>query len=140
MARTDDDSEFRLRPPKPRVARNEGAAWSNGFRLLMHYARSSRKTRNRARRKRERPASIPSALRGPGDYLKNKIRGQWKAHGRYLARESATFENDAKAVGFERERSKWTSHEAPKLAGRGRQQIWKLIVSPEFGDRVDCRG
>src|SRR5665213_3879875 len=35
-------------PPKPRVARNEGAAWSSGFRLLMHYARSSRKTGNRA--------------------------------------------------------------------------------------------
>jgi hypothetical protein len=36
-------------------------------------------------------------------YLKNKVRGQWKAHGRYLARESAAFENDAKPVGFNRE-------------------------------------
>jgi hypothetical protein len=48
MARTDDEREFRLRPPKPRVTRNEGAAWSNGFKLIMHYARSSRKTGNRA--------------------------------------------------------------------------------------------
>ena len=30
IARTDDECEFRLRPPKPRVTRNEGAAWSNG--------------------------------------------------------------------------------------------------------------
>ena len=71
-------------------------------------------------------------------YLKNKIRGQWKAHGRYLARESATFENDAKPVGFNRESN------AMDIAGKlenwqtaGDQQFWKLIVSPEFGDRVD---
>ena len=71
-------------------------------------------------------------------YLKNKIRGQWKAHGRYLARESAAFENDAKPVGFNRET------EGVDIAGKlqnwqtaGDQQFWKLIVSPEFGDRVD---
>ena len=71
-------------------------------------------------------------------YSKNKIRGQWKAHGRYLARESATYENDAKAVGFNRE------NESVDIAGQlanwqtaGDQQVWKLIVSPEFGDRID---
>jgi len=71
-------------------------------------------------------------------YLKNKIRGQWKAHGRYLARESAAFENDAKPVGFSRET------EGVDIAGKLQswqnardQQFWKLIVSPEFGDRVD---
>ena len=67
MARTDEEREFRLRPPKPRVTRNEGAAWSNGFKLLMHYARSSRKEQPRAGRKRERHASVPPALRGPSD-------------------------------------------------------------------------
>jgi type IV secretory pathway VirD2 relaxase len=71
-------------------------------------------------------------------YLKNKIRGQWKAHGRYLARGSAAFENDAKPVGFSRET------EGVDIGGKlqawqtaGDQQFWKLIVSPEFGDRVD---
>ena len=83
MARTDDDREFRLRPPKPRIARNEGAAWSNGFKLLMHYARSSRKTGNRApggKGKGPRPYHQRCAIRVT--YLNNKIRGQWKAHGR----------------------------------------------------------
>src|SRR5271165_6119923 len=106
MARTDDDHEFRLRPPKPRVTRNEGAAWSHGFNLLMHYARSSRKTGNRApggKGKTDRPYHQRCAVRVT--YLKNKVRGQWKAHGRYLARESAAFENDAKAVGFNQESS-----------------------------------
>jgi hypothetical protein len=139
MARTDDEREFRLRPPKPRVTRNEGAAWSNGFKLLMHYARSSRKTGNRApgrKGKTDRPYHQRCAVRVT--YLKNKVRGQWKAHGRYLARESAAFENDLKPVGFSREIA------GVDIAGRlqswqtaGDQQLWKLIVSPEFGDRVD---
>ena len=33
-------------------------------------------------------------------YLKNKTRGQWKAHGRYLARESATLKSDARGRGI----------------------------------------
>jgi hypothetical protein len=139
MARTDDEREFRLRPPKPRVTRHEGAAWSNGFKLIMHYARSSRKTGNRApggKGKAAHPYYQRCAVRVT--YLKNKVRGQWKAHGRYLARESATFESDAGPVGFSRE------SDGVDIAGRlqswqaaGDQQFWKLIVSPEFGDRVD---
>ncbi len=105
----------------------------------MHYARSSRKTSNRApggKGKGPRPYHQRCAVRVT--YLKNKVRGQWKAHGRYLARESAAFESDAKPVGFNRET------EGVDIAGKlqnwqaaGDQQLWKLIVSPEFGDRVD---
>jgi hypothetical protein len=36
-------------------------------------------------------------------YLKNKTGGLWRAHGRYLGRESATMDKDAKAAGFDRE-------------------------------------
>ena len=139
MTPTDDEREMRLRPPKPRVTRNEGAAWSHGFKLLMHYARSSRMKGNRApggKGKAMRPYHQRCAIRVT--YLKNKIRGQWKAHGRYIARESAAFENDAKAVGFSRE------NEPVDIAGQlaswqaaGDQQMWKLIVSPEFGDKAD---
>ena len=54
-------------------------------------------------------------------YLNNKTRGQWKAHPNYLARESATFENDAKAVGFSRESNASTlPRRFRKLAGSGR--------------------
>jgi type IV secretory pathway VirD2 relaxase len=105
----------------------------------MHYARSSRKTGSRApsgKGKTDRPYHQRCAVRLT--CLKNKVRGQWKAHGRYLARESAAFENDAKPVGFSRETA------GVDIAGQlqswqtaGDQQFWKLIVSPEFGDRVD---
>ena len=139
MARTDEDREFRLRPTKPRVVRNEGAAWSNGFKLLMHYARSSRKTSNRGaggKGKGTRPYHQRCAIRVT--YLKNRIRGQWRAHGRYLARESATFDNDAKAVGFNRESSAVNVvSQLENWQGAGDELLWKLIVSPEFGDRVD---
>jgi len=71
-------------------------------------------------------------------YLNNRMRGQWKAHGRYLARESATFESGATGAGFSRD------GEGIDLAERlqswqaeGDERLWKLIVSPEFGDQVD---
>ena len=105
----------------------------------MYYARSSRKTSTRAQSgkgKGPRPYHQRCAVRVT--YLKNKIRGQWKAHWLYLARESAAFEKDTKPVGFNRETV------GVDIAGKlqdwqtaGDQQFWKLIVSPEFGDRVD---
>ena len=73
-------------------------------------------------------------------YLNNKTRGQWKAHGRYLARESATHENPVEGVGFGRE------DQGIDIASRlenwqraGDERMWKLIISPEFGDLTDLR-
>jgi len=105
----------------------------------MQYARSSKKAGNRGaggKGKAGRPYHQRCAVRVT--YLKNRVRGQWKAHGRYLSRETATFENDLRGVGFSDE------NKAVDIAGQladwqaaGDQQLWKLIVSPEFGDRVD---
>jgi len=73
-------------------------------------------------------------------YSKNTSKGQWRAHGRYIARESATHEGDPKAVGFS------TSQDGVDIATRledwqkaSDERMWKLIVSPEFGDRVDLK-
>ena len=139
MARNDGERKTRLWPPKPRAPRNERAAWSSGFRLLMHYARMSRKTGNRTtsgKEKGARPYLQRCAVRVT--YLNNKTRGQWQAHGRYLARESATFENDVKAVGFNRESDGIDIvRQLEGWQGSGDARVFKLIVSPEFGDRVD---
>jgi type IV secretory pathway VirD2 relaxase len=72
-------------------------------------------------------------------YLNNRTRGQWKAHGRYLARESATsgkntevgFNRDRSDIDIARELDRWQSSDDPR--------IWKVIISPEFGDRVDLQ-
>jgi len=139
MDRIDDEREFRLRPPKPRVPRNEGATWSSGFRLLMYYVRSSRRGSHRVaggKGKAARPYYQRCAVRVT--YLKNKTGGLWRSHGRYLARESAALEKDAKTVGFDRE------SDGVDIARRlqswqieGDRQLWKLILSPEFGDWID---
>jgi len=97
----------------------------------MHYARSSRKTGNRApggKGKGPRPYHQRCAIRVT--YLKNKTRGQWKAHGRYLARESATFKNDAEAVGFSRE------NEAADIA-RDSWKTGRLRAISRYG-RLSC--
>ena len=67
-------------------------------------------------------------------YSKNTSKGQWRAHGRYIARESAT---DG-GVGFNG--AEESIDIATRLEGWQKardERLWKLIVSPEFGDRVD---
>src|SRR5271155_4091103 len=119
MARTDDERKVRLRPPKPRRKTDERIAWSSGFKLLMHYARSSRKARNRGtaggKMASIRPYLQRCAVRVT--YLNNKTRGQWKAHGRYLARESATHENPSEGVAFGRD--------DPKIDVASRLENWQ---------------
>jgi type IV secretory pathway VirD2 relaxase len=110
----------------------------------MRHARMTRKARNRAARKAtggnhgSRPYNQRCAVRV--SYSRNKVRGQWGAHGRYVSRESATHEVDSKAVGFDDKR------ESIDIAGQlgswqnaWDEKMWKFIVSPEFGDRVDMK-
>ena len=138
MILRDDDRPIRIRPRKPPVARREDAAWAGAYRLVMHYSRGMRKLTN-GRRTRGNAGSKPRRQRCAVrvTYLNNRTRGQWKAHGRYLARESATAGNSS-AVGFIGERSgidiareleRWQSSDDPRL--------WKVILSPEFGERMD---
>src|ERR1700683_96189 len=99
----DDEREFRLRPRKP-AARNERAAFASAYKILMHHARMSgnRKRQSvggRTGPKRTRTYNQRCAVRVM--YAKNAVAGQWRAHGRYVARESATQETDPKAVGFD---------------------------------------
>ncbi len=69
-------------------------------------------------------------------YSKNTSKGQWRAHGRYIARESAT----DRGVGFNGDEE--SIDIATRLEGWQKasdELLWKLIVSPEFGDRVDLK-
>jgi type IV secretory pathway VirD2 relaxase len=73
-------------------------------------------------------------------YAKNTVAGQWRAHGRYVARESATQEGDATAVGFDgRGESIDIAERLESWQKAGDERLWKLIVSPEFGDRADLK-
>ena len=136
----DDEREFRLRPRKP-PARNERASWASAYKVLMHHARMSGSRKRRSvgvGAKRTRAYNQRCAVRVM--YAKNTVVGQWRAHGHYIARESATQESDPKAVGFD------SRGEAIDIAARIEgwqkardERLWKLIVSPEFGDRADMK-
>lgn len=138
MARNHDEREFRLRPTKPRV-RTEDTAWATGFKLLTHYARASRYAAGPGSGTRSRAARVHNqrcALRAV--YSRNDTKGKWRAHGRYLARESATFELNQQAVGFSAEQERVDpAKELDRWQSAGDPLLWKLIVSPEFGDRTD---
>jgi type IV secretory pathway VirD2 relaxase len=106
----------------------------------MHYAQTSRKAVNCATaggKMRSSPAYHQRcAVRVT--YLKNRTRGQWKAHARYLARESATLENGGKGAGFSRDSDGINPAERLQTwQAEGDERLWKLIVSPEFGDQVN---
>jgi hypothetical protein len=71
-------------------------------------------------------------------YSRNATRGQWGAHGRYLARE--TREADPKTVGFNKGPEPTDiSKQLDAWQKAGDERMWKLIVSPEFGDRLDLK-
>ena len=73
-------------------------------------------------------------------YSPNKTAGQWRAHGSYIARESA-----ANSVFAQLSVAETDVHQPPVNASQtldrwqseGDLRLWKLIVSPEFGERVD---
>jgi type IV secretory pathway VirD2 relaxase len=142
MILSDDDRPIRVRPRRPPAARHEGAAWAGAYKLLMHYARGSRKASRVAGGAPRtggpsRPYRQRCAVRAT--YLSNRTRGQWRAHGRYLARESAV-ESKAGAVGFNRERvGVDVVRELERWQSSGDQRLWKVILSPEFGDRIDLQ-
>src|SRR6202171_3216685 len=73
-------------------------------------------------------------------YSTNKNPGQWKSHGRYVARESATqggravdtgFNATNQTVGIATTLDNWQS--------TADERLFKIIVSPEFADRLNLQ-
>ena len=138
----DDEREFRLRPPKP-AARSERRVYASAYKIILHYARMSRAGRRRAVRfgtnaMRTRPYYQRCAVRVV--YSKNTSRGQWRAHGRYMVRESVAFDGGSRGIGFD---AKGESADIPQRLGTWQrasdERLWKIIISPEFGDRIDLK-
>jgi type IV secretory pathway VirD2 relaxase len=135
---TRDPKEFRLYPRKPRQRiRDESKAWSIAFKRVMHYARMSRKKRRgaRAATRPRKPFNHRCAVRVI--YSRNKTAGQWRAHGRYIMRDSArgrssaptAFTSDRELADLSATLGNWQK--------AGDERLFKLIISPEFGDRLD---
>jgi type IV secretory pathway VirD2 relaxase len=135
-----EEREFRLRPRKPPIPRKQKnpALCAIAFKTIAHYARTSRAQRHgkywSGAKYARKPQSQRCAVRV--SYSRNVVRGQWRAHGRYIARESAATEPTI--AGFDAE--KHGIDMAARLdlwQSAGDQRLWKIIVSPEFGERAD---
>lgn len=131
-----DEKEFRLRPSKPRVRRQGDApAWSIAFKRVMHVARMSSRAAGRSSGARKSASRFSQRCAVRISYSKNAVRGQWRAHGRYVARESASQGPDA---GFTAERERVAvAEELGKWQNSGDPRMFKVIISPEFGERLD---
>ncbi len=73
-------------------------------------------------------------------YAKNKNAGQWRAHGRYIARDTATQAGDPFRAGFDATRTDINiASVLDRWQHAGDDLIFKMIVSPEFGDRLNLQ-
>jgi hypothetical protein len=72
-------------------------------------------------------------------YAPNRGGSHWRAHGRYLAREGAQQEGQ-RGLGFDaREQGIDIPGRLSQWETAGDPRLWKLIVSPEAGERLDLR-
>lgn len=142
----DDEKPFRIRPPrKPRGVSNkkEVQVWCAAFRKVGRLIQMGRRAGRRMA-----AAGRSSSARGPRThmqrcsvrvtYSKNKTPGQWKAHGRYIERESATTNAGEKGSGFNEQSSNVDlAITLDSWQKAGDERFFKLIISPEFGDQLD---
>jgi len=130
--------EFRLHPRRPRPRESSlPRAYCSAYLLILRYAREMRAQRRKPRARRPvpfRPYNQRCAVRVT--YAKNGTRGQWRAHGRYIARETARQGRTAEAGFNPTERGIDVADRLGQWQSAGDERMWKLIVSPEFGDRM----
>ena len=134
-------SRFASGLAKPRTSRGgEKAAWSVAFKRILHYARmSSRVSRSRRSAGKSRGSGRPRSQRCAVrvTYARNRTRGPWRAHGRYLSRESAGREKEPGTAGFDGDGGGFDiSQRLGEWQSAGDQRLWKVTVSPEFGERI----
>jgi hypothetical protein len=127
------------------VPRDEAKTWSRSFKNLIHIVGMTSRPAHPSRQYRgliDGPTRKPHLQRCAVrvTYSPNRVRGQWAAHGRYIARESAAGHGKSSEVGFSAAAD--GINIAKTLADwqtAGDTRLFKLIISPEFGERLDLR-
>src|SRR5215472_7377317 len=136
-ARATEERPFRLRPPRRRARRgDEVRVYARAFKRLIHIVRMSSRRSSSGGGGTRRAYNQRCAVRVT--YSGNRVPGQWRAHGRYLSREAATQAESGSKLGF------GSSSDPINVAATldrwqaaGDERIFKIIVSPEFGERLD---
>jgi type IV secretory pathway VirD2 relaxase len=135
-----DEKEFRVRPRRARTPRPSSVPVPYiACRVMRHYAARAKAARCRKR-------TVPNNGAGKVHFQRCAIRvmysqnstcGQWRAHGRYITRESARRDGRPAAAFDEQNRESDIASRLEQWQSAGDERLWKLIISPEFGDRVD---
>jgi type IV secretory pathway VirD2 relaxase len=135
------EREFRIRPRRPRVGRDEARVWTVALKRIIRIARMTSRRRHgdsAAARRAAAPPRFSQRCAVRVTYSRNTTKGQWRAHGRYLMRESAAGTSSRQQAGFGGDgRIKDLAGTLDHWQAAGDARLFKLIISPEFGDRVD---
>jgi hypothetical protein len=71
-------------------------------------------------------------------FTRNASKGQWWEHGRYLSRDSALKPGAEPELGFDAETSNIDiPSKLNEWQASGDERLWRFIISPEFGERLD---
>ena len=142
-----DEPPVRLRPRKSKHGPNENprkyAGVLRSMLRLVQMSKRGQETRSRygtgwAGARTPRTFNQRVAVRV--SYSANKNPGQWKAHGKYVARESATQGGRAAEAGFNAtEQNLGIATALDNWQGAGDERLFKIIVSPEFADRLNLQ-
>lgn len=99
--------------------------------------------KGRFRRSVREPMSLPrNAQRSTVkvSFAPNRSSGQWRAHGRYIGRESSRPDPEKRGLGFDAARD--DVDVSARLGGwerAGDPVLWKMVLSPENGAKMDLR-
>src|ERR1700676_2785216 len=141
-----DEPPVRLRPRKSKHGPNDNPPKSVGvlpwLLRLMQMSKRRHETRSRyvdggtARA----PRTFNQRVAVRVSYSANKNMGQWKAHGTYVARESATQGGRAAEAGFNATDQRLDiATTLDNWQSAGDERLFKIIVSPEFADYLNLR-
>jgi Protein of unknown function (DUF3363) len=131
-----DEKEFRILPRRPPTATEPRGKLPPALGRIFAFARQTGHRNNRTQQSPRYQQRCAVRV----TYVRSKIAGQWKAHGRYLARESATHRAAQRQAGFDQTEDKLDVGEV--LNGwqqDGDPRLWKIILSPEFGDKLEMQ-
>jgi type IV secretory pathway VirD2 relaxase len=148
MANTNEGPPIRLRPRRSKRNPNDDPRRYAGVvgSVLRFAQMTSREQRRRSQSQSDSVRQFRSSrLRTQRvsvrvTYSKNKNQGQWKAHGRYIARDTATHGGDPSRAGFDATRTDINIASVLDSWQRaGDERLFKVIVSPEFGERLNLQ-
>ena len=146
MANNNEGPPIRLRPRRSKRNPNDDPRrYAGVVGSVLRFAQMTNRARRRQSQSESNRQFYSSRLRSQRvsvrvTYAKNKNEGQWKAHGRYIARDTATHGGDPSRAGFDATRT--DINIASVLDGwqrAGDERLFKVIVSPEFGERLNLQ-